>query len=230
MIDEHEEIRKYIRDNDNRIEELEKKMELERKIKIWDTKVINKMNKEIAELKEEYEEITNKYRYFEDMISGGMECIHDRWLIKEVLRELINNILLIKSKSPSESYDFLVGLLVKLDSGGEKASIVETGQKTIDGKTGGNPPSDSKPPEPALEEKFIKTISNPKLHWYYKTPKGEGFLDEPKEDDFILDKLTKRDKRFISEFLRDLNELGNNEHWIVPPLNNLMMKWEDRLK
>ena len=39
-----------------------------------------------------------------------------------------------------------------------------------------------KPPEPTLEEKFIKTISNPKLHWYYKTPKGEGFLDEPRED------------------------------------------------
>ena len=35
--------------------------------------------------------------------------------IKEVLWELINNTLLIKRKSPSESYDFLVGLLAKLD-------------------------------------------------------------------------------------------------------------------
>jgi len=37
---------------DKRIEELEKKLKLERKVKVWDAKVINKMNKEIASLTE----------------------------------------------------------------------------------------------------------------------------------------------------------------------------------
>ena len=45
-----------------------------------------------------------------------------------------------------------------------------------------------------------------------------------------ISNLEKKYKALISEFLRDLNELGNNEHWIVPPLNNLIKKWEEKLK
>ncbi|GAG93356.1 unnamed protein product, partial [marine sediment metagenome] len=86
------------------IEELEKKVESPFYLELIEFK------KEIAELKELLNEVAQAQ-------IGEIEQI------KEVLRELINNILLIKRKTPSESYDFLVGLLAKL-SGGEKEFCV----------------------------------------------------------------------------------------------------------
>ena len=84
--------------------------------------------------------------------------------------------------------------------------------------------SDSKPPEPVLEEKFIKTISNPKLHWYYKTPKGEGFLDEPREDDVInIREMVKTltNKEWVLVKREDLLTLYNLASWYNPDAGDL---------
>ena len=130
MIDEHEEIRKYIRDNDKRIEELEKSdkdtnqafadvsIKFIEKEKNWEA--INKQwesfHKEIAELKNDYIEI--------EAYTDANKIHIDE--IKEVLRELITNLYL-----PNElRHELLIKLGVshfdeygnpaKLDSGGEK--------------------------------------------------------------------------------------------------------------
>lgn len=54
-------------------------------------------------------------------------------------------------------------------------------------------------------------------------------MSEKKEKDFM--ELIHEDDRneLIGEFLKDLKELSNNEHWEVPPLSNLIGKWENKL-
>ena len=70
MSDEHEEIRKYVRDNDERIEEsikriseLEKKLELERKVKVWDANIINRTNEQLTELERDVRRLQTEYPY-----------------------------------------------------------------------------------------------------------------------------------------------------------------------
>ena len=207
MIDEHEEIRKYIRDNDKRIEELEIKVESLKDVE-------QSFVKEIAELKDNFDDHThlvwfNKIKELEeedDHIkhiinvnrTGVSNLFTNYGVIKEVLRELGKEIVEYFQgdfrENEIEAIDNMCNninkLLAKLSgSGGEK------------------------PPEPALEEKFIKTISNPKLHWYYKTPKGEGFLDEPREDDVIN--------------IREMVKTLTNKEWVLVKREDL--QWLTRI-
>ena len=263
---DHENIRKYARDNDKRISELEEEnktlnnqdydnskriSELEKIIgqKSWYKKdigsIIDILEKEIAELRDRVDRHMKNQTHFRKQLSelkdhiikiNGDDSLYQHLLIiKEVLRELINA-LMITEYAISRSYGR--ELLAKLDgvgsarqtekkelckdcpghpynncepcpleaSGGEKEHSQQTEHPSVNAISVAH--SDSKPPEP---------IKEPHIYGHPKK--------EPRENDYILsaDGYCVNPKKLISEFVEDLY---NNDLTI----GDLQKKWEDKLK
>ena len=209
-----------------KIEELEKKMGVFDKIDIIQTQIeeikeqftkwVGEFGNETLKYKEEIAELKEEMKIFKGAVINYNHDYDRIRQVREVLRELIETVNL-RGEISQTSADKLLAKLS--DSGGEKE--VRARHSEFDER---NVPSDdlsthSKPPEYSLTQEDIDRLVKP--------------FEEPREDDLPEIYTTSHReeiKELILEFVNDLNELGNNEHWIVPPLSNLIEKWEGRLK
>lgn len=104
------ELRRQIEVNDGEIASLREKLKLERKVKVWDAKVINRINRQLNELKES------------NRLTHNRSCGN-----KEVLRELLNGFEKYYRKKISymDLRVIIAELLAKLDAVGSAAYTEE---------------------------------------------------------------------------------------------------------
>jgi len=215
MSDEHEEIRKYVRDNDEKISELEKKFESNLGIEgVYNTRFTMLMDK-LNELKEQIKVIRRFSNKVCDEAANNTEVLRDYFEYRKIWSEKIMKKNAIFGYNDALNtwmmislHKFSTKVLEKLDSGGDKESgrarlareTAETAEKQrlkIENDSGGE-----KPPEHDIRSVYYKG----NLYWM---PKGEV-------------------NELISKFVEKLEHCY--KHFTKLTLSNLIEEYEEKLK